>query len=241
MLIGVDEAGRGPVLGPLVICALRSEDPDWLFELGVKDSKMTAPSRRADLYEILTERCSYCTVSIPARTIDTARETMTMNRLEVLGFTSALASLIEGRTVKHPDLPDPVTIKLDRKGGRGDHIYLDAADVNAERFGTLIGRGLGELGISFPEIISEHKADSKYPVVSAASIVAKVTRDGRIAELAESMGEEIGSGYPSDPVTRKFLENWVRRNGDVPDFARRSWDTSNKILQGIGQSKLTDF
>jgi ribonuclease HII len=238
---GVDEAGRGPVLGPLVICALHSPDPEWLFDLGVRDSKITTAERRYHLYDILSERCSYSIVSIPAGTIDSARKGMTMNSLEVHGFSSVIASLILGKPVRHPDLPEPVTIEVIRGGMKIDRIYLDAADVDADRFGTGIGSELNDLGISIPEIVSEHRADGKYPVVSAASIVAKVTRDRRIGDIAGSIGEDIGSGYPSDPVTRKFLEEWIRRFGDLPDFARRSWDTSKNLLRQIGQSRLTDF
>ncbi|MGA1821754.1 MAG: ribonuclease HII [Thermoplasmatota archaeon] len=241
MIAGVDEAGRGPVLGPLVICALSSRDPEWLFGLSVKDSKITSPERRSELHDILTERCSYCLVSIPAGAIDAARENMTMNRLEVLGFTSALASLVEKRSVRHPDLPDAVIIKVHDKGGRIESVYLDAADVDAGRFGTNIRSELDRMGIRIPDIISEHKADARYPVVSAASIIAKVSRDRSIEEISESVSTDIGSGYPADPVTRAFLESWVRKNGDLPEFARRSWDTSRNILRDMGQSRLSDF
>jgi ribonuclease HII len=86
-------------------------------------------------------------------------------------------------------------------------------------------------------IISEHHADQKYPVVSAASIIAKVTRDQRIAEIENQYGY-FGSGYPSDERTIRFLEDWVRKHGSFPGFVRKSWKTISRIEQEIRQTKL---
>ena len=92
--------------------------------------------------------------------------------------------------------------------------------------------------LSFDCIIkSEHKADLNYPVVSAASIIAKVERDNEIKKLAEKYGA-IGSGYPGDEVTVKFLKNWMEENNSLPDFARNSWDTSRRALDKKFQKKL---
>jgi len=80
-------------------------------------------------------------------------------------------------------------------------------------------------------ITSEHQADVKYPIVSAASILAKVQRDMLIKQLGENAGYDIGSGYPADPKTIGFLEGWVNEHGSLPDFARSSWETSKRILE----------
>jgi len=111
--------------------------------------------------------------------------------------------------------------------------YVDSSDVRAERFANdilnLLPRKI--------RIISEHHADEKYPVVSAASIIAKVTRDQRIDEIRKMHGE-FGSGYPSDPRTIHFLRDWFRRNGSFPDFVRRSWKTATMIEQEFRQATL---
>jgi len=86
-------------------------------------------------------------------------------------------------------------------------------------------------------IISEHNADEKYPIVSAASILAKVRRDELVRDLERTVGKEIGSGYPADPKTVRFLENWVMDHGTLPDFARNSWETSRNILGRAGKTQ----
>jgi ribonuclease HII len=101
---------------------------------------------------------------------------------------------------------------------------VDASDVLADRFKQHIAENL-----SFKvQIISEHKADARYPIVSAASILAKVERDKAISELQKKHGN-IGCGYPTDPSTIKFLEGWIRKFGSYPDFVRRSWKPAKRV------------
>jgi len=89
-------------------------------------------------------------------------------------------------------------------------------------------------------LISEHKADDKFLIVGAASIVAKVTRDQLVAELSDTFGP-VGSGYPSDPVTIQFLEGYIREHGCPPSCARRTWKTVGEILTRVSQQGLVDF
>ncbi|MEO2151636.1 MAG: ribonuclease HII, partial [Thermococcus sp.] len=128
-----------------------------------------------------------------------------------------------------------------------DVVYADAADVDEERFGRELKERLGFKA----EIIAKHRADALFPVVSAASIVAKVTRDREIEKLKAEYGE-IGSGYPSDPRTRAFLENYYREHGAFPPIVRRGWKTLKKIEEKLkaemetkkskkGQLSLEDF
>ena len=90
------------------------------------------------------------------------------------------------------------------------------------------------------KIIAEYKADDTYPIVGAASIVAKVHRDRAIKQLAKKHGP-MGSGYPSDPDTRKFVEVWIREHKTIPDFVRKSWGTTRNIIEKAEQKPLTDF
>ena len=116
-------------------------------------------------------------------------------------------------------------------------IYIDAADVNEKRFGLVF-----EEAFPLAKIVSRHKADQHYLVVSAASIIAKVERDNAIEKLKEKVGEDFGSGYPADPKTKSFLNNIFRKNKKFPPYVRESWDTAKKIKDELTKAKkLTDF
>jgi ribonuclease HII len=108
-----------------------------------------------------------------------------------------------------------------------DSAFVDAADVNPMRFAQNVRREYGR----HIKIISEHKADVRYPIVSAASILAKVKRDEEVQLLEEQIGQEIGSGYPSDVRTQRFLKNWVKEHGSLPTFVRHSWRTAQAVLK----------
>ncbi|CAD5244340.1 ribonuclease HII [Thermococcus camini] len=207
-LAGIDEAGRGPVIGPMVIAAVVVDERNVpkLEELGVKDSKKLTPRRREKLFdEIISLLDDYVVLELWPEEIDSREGTL--NEFEVENFVKALNSL----KVK-PDV-----------------IYIDAADVKEARFGEDIRKRLNfEAGI-----VAEHKADDKFVPVSAASIIAKVTRDRAIEKLKGEYGE-IGSGYPSDPRTRAFLENYYREHGEFPPIVRRSWKTLKKIEEKLG-------
>jgi ribonuclease HII len=206
-LAGIDEAGRGPVLGPMVIGAVvvDEEKLPLLKELGVRDSKKLTPKRREHLFEEITNIVDdYVLLVLLPQQIDSREGTL--NEFEVENFVKALNSL----KVK-PDV-----------------VYIDAADVKEERFGEEIGKRLEFKA----EIVAEHGADDKFLPVSAASILAKVTRDREIERLKKEYGE-IGSGYPSDPRTREFLEEYYRKHDDFPPIVRRTWKTLKKIAEKI--------
>jgi ribonuclease HII len=122
-----------------------------------------------------------------------------------------------------------------------DVCYVDAADVNEQRFGKDI-RAL----LSFkPQMISEHKADERYPIVGAASILAKVTRDEAVRHIARELEPKLhlplGSGYPADPLTKKFLTTWVAQFGSLPPHVRHSWETCQKLLREHKTKTLDKF
>lgn len=210
LVAGVDDAGRGPIIGPLMIAGVLMDERDLpkLKELGVKDSKMLSPSRREELaIEIRRQALKYHVVSLsPAeidKVVETGRKFHRLNRLEAHTMAKVIDAL------------------------RPDVAYVDASDVNADRFREHI-----EEKLTFRvNIISEHKADVKYPIASAASIIAKVERDLAIQRLKEKHANvgDIGSGYASDPTTVEFLEKWVARYGEYPEFVRKSWKPAKEI------------
>jgi len=218
MICGVDEAGKGPVMGPLTIAGVCFNDEEIVNALGVKDSKKHAPKRREMFEKIIKEKCeSFEILIIPASDIDDMRKVMTMNEIEVFAFTKVIKKL-------KPDL-----------------CYVDAADVNEKRFGENIKKQLPKR----TEIISKHKADDLFPVVSAASILAKTRRDYEISLIAEKLESKInkpmGSGYPADQITRSFLETWVKTYGKLPPHTRKSWNTAKKLMNSVSMKRLDDF
>lgn len=212
MICGVDEAGKGSVLGPMVIAAVGISSEDILEGIRVRDSKLLSAKERERLYKIIKKKCQVATVRLDAQQIDIMRRDMTLN--EAVARSHA-----------------QVIIKLSP-----DYAYLDACDVNTFRYAEMVKNHL----IQPCEIISEHHADEKFPVVSAASIIAKVTRDRAIATLAKKYGT-IGSGYPSDPVTINFLNSYIDEYRVPPPIARKSWKTVSAILSRKSQRNLDDF
>lgn len=207
MISGVDEAGRGSVIGPLVIAGVLFDENDLpkLMDIGVKDSKLLSPHRREELaVQIKDLALIYHVVFLSPVEIDivveSKRKLHKLNRLEA----KAMAKVIK---ILKPDI-----------------IYVDAADVLADRFKEHIAENLN----FNPKIVSEHKADLTYPIVSAASIIAKVERDHVILQLQKKHGN-IGCGYPSDPKTIKFLEGWIGKFGSYPNFVRKSWKTAKRL------------
>jgi len=206
LVAGVDDAGRGSIIGPLVIAGvlMKEEELPKLVELKVRDSKLLSPHRRETLaVEIKRIVEKYSVVKLSPKEIDkvveTGRKLHRLNRLEA----QTMAKVIE--TLK-PDIA-----------------YVDASDVLAERFKQHI---LECLPFKL-RIISEHKADRKYPIVSAASIIAKVERDKEITELTNKYGD-LGCGYPTDPKTISFLQKSLEKYGEYPDFIRKSWKPAKK-------------
>jgi len=218
MICGVDEAGRGPVVGPLVIAGVNFENSLELIENNVRDSKKITPKRREMLSKIIKESAvNYEIIIIYASDIDNMRKIMTLNKIEVNAFSKIIEKL-------KPDI-----------------CYVDAADVDDERFGKNI---LSRLSFK-TEIISKHKADDIYPVVGAASILAKTKRDEEVQTIAQELKKKLdiplGSGYPADPVTQKFLRKWIKTYGELPPHTRNSWKTAQNLLRESKIKKLDEF
>jgi len=207
LIAGVDDAGRGAIIGPLVIAGILVDEEGLrdIEALGVKDSKALRPNRRESLAkEILRLVKDYCIKRIdPAeidRVVEAGKRLHRLNRLEAKVMAEVITRL------------------------RPTVAYVDASDVLPERFGRHISE---EIPFKV-KIVSEHKADKTYPVVSAASIIAKVERDRIISDLRREYGD-FGSGYASDSRTIRFLEEWIKMHDDYPSFVRRSWAPAKKI------------
>lgn len=209
---------KGSVLGPMVLCGIcfiRSR-LNFLSEIGVKDSKKLTPKRRSELANILKNNCYSLNIKvISSQEIDERQhKKITLNRLEEVKMAEIVSDL-------KPDI-----------------VFIDAADVNEQRFGKSIEK---LLNYKPKKIVSKHKADDLYPIVSASSIVAKDKRDALIEELHKNYGN-FGSGYPSDVKTIEFLRKYIKTKKMAPKFARLSWETTKKIIdEELFNKKITDF
>ena len=206
--IGVDEAGRGPAIGPLVVCALsiKKTERKYLNDLGVQDSKKLSRERRELVYEKLMGKSEEhgwgigVEICHPAN-IDKWMETGTLNSLEVELFAKAIQKAGVAADV--------------------NCLFLDACDVNEKRFGENVSEALGS-NWKKCSVDSRHKMDTNDVLVAAASIIAKVNRDKEISILSRNEGLDLGSGYPSDQVTKRAID--LLCCGEIPhEMLRWSW------------------
>lgn len=212
MYCGVDEAGRGSVLGPLVVGAVYAEDDEGLKAIGVRDSKKLTPKARESMFAEITASYPYRIVIASAADIDERRKRLSLNVIELDMFAEAVSAFDSGTV--YADCPDP-----------NEMMFSSALSVK------LNGRS----------VIGRHKADDTYPVVSAASIVAKVTRDRMVEEISAEFGMDVGSGYPSDEVTMRFIEKWIKDKGRPPMHTRCSWEPVRHLMSASRNTKLTDW
>ena len=202
MICGVDEAGKGPVIGPLVVAAVVVNNAKDIANLGIKDSKQLTKRKRKELANLIKEKFNFAVEIIEPKIVDEYRRRNKLNELNREAFERLISKL------------DP------------NVAYVDAADVNEKRFGSQIKASLTNKKDT--DVISMHKADAKIEVVAAASIIAKETRENEIEKLKEKIGD-FGSGYPSDERTIKFLKSFYADNGKWPTGTRESWKTLERI------------
>ena len=216
---GVDDAGRGPIIGPLVVAGVLVPDelePE-LRALGVRDSKLLTPEVRTKLdAKIRASALKVSLVEAFPKEIDACvlhgGPFWRLNQLEARMMANVLADLVPREA------------------------YVDASDVNEGRFREGIRDFLPQ-SLKRMKIISEHHADRNFPVVSAASIIAKVRRDALVGELHSEYGD-FGSGYLTDPKTMSFLRTWRQAHREYPPIVRMSWRTIRGLEAEIGQTRL---
>lgn len=206
-VLGIDEAGRGSVIGPLVIAGVHIEESKLkIFErMGVKDSKKISPAKRKVLARKIKKMAEYSTVHITAKDIDNLRaKEINLNEIEKIAMLKIINEI------------------------KPKKLIVDAVDVNAKRFELELKEILKDVDIK-----AEHGADDNYLPVSAASIVAKVERDEVIAEIKKEYRKtgDLGSGYPSDKKTIEFLKNFTY--DEMPYFVRKSWKTVENFKNDI--------
>lgn len=230
ILCGADEAGRGALLGPLIvsIVAVKQSGIKRLSEIGVRDSKLLSSKRRGKIYDEILDIAEDTKVGIitPHEINEAMASHISLNELEAKHFSM---------------LFDQIEMHV-------HSVYLDSPDVIPERFGERFSmysskatkvKGIKahvDKGVEYTRVISEHKADVKYPVVSAASIIAKVTRDREVKKLEKKLRLKIGSGYPSDTLTIETIRGNMK-NHALNEHIRDRWAT----LERIRQKSISDY
>jgi len=217
LICGIDEAGRGPVLGPLVMCGLlvKEEDEKGLVKLKVRDSKLLTKVKRESLFDKIKDiSYKYEIIAIYPDEIDHAvnnHDGLNLNKLEARKSAEIINLL------------------------KPDKAIVDAPSNNIKSYKQYLFELINNKKI---KLILEHKADLNYPIVSAASILAKVTRDNEIEKIKKKIKIDFGSGYMSDPKTVNFLEKYYEK---YPELFRKSWLPYRDIVNKKFQSKLEDF
>ncbi len=214
LICGVEEAGRGPVIGPMIICGvlIDKKSEKELEKLGVKDSKLLTPKKREQLFNsICSVAKDFVITVVSPKEIDTAvnSDKSNLNLLEAEKFAAVINTL-------KPDL-----------------VYVDCPSNNTQAY----KQTMQDFVKVETQLVVENKADKNYIVVGAASILAKVTRDREIEKLKRKHKIEFGSGYPADPFTKQFLEKNYKK---YPIF-RKSWASWKNVAKKNGQRKLNLF
>lgn len=201
IVCGIDEAGRGSFVGPMAIAGVALDESRLykLDEAGVRDSKLLSPRARARLYDIILENSTSCMVRrVRPRTIDNSVVFHGLSTLEM----DRMAYII-----RHI---------------RADTYYVDSCYADADLFGSMLAKKSGN-----PHVCAYTKAELRYTVVAAASILAKVARDRSIQHIRRH--HPVGSGYPGDKKTAAYIGTVYRATGKFPKFTRSSWYTACRI------------
>mgnify|MGYP006283199203 FL=1 len=223
-VVGIDEAGKGPVVGSMFIGFCYAYLADGLKDLngfqealqrdfGVKDSKLLSAKKRGEIYSRLREKLEIKYAQLTPALIDSNNSSgKKLNELEIEAIVKVIEEI-------EPNL-----------------VIIDALTSNPTKFAHEI-----ESRLSFEcKIIAENKADSKYPVVAAASIVAKQLREQELEEIRQNIGIDVGSGYPSDPKTKEFIKN----NYDSKEFDfifRKCWQTYKNCLNEKVEKTIDEY
>ncbi|MCK5321271.1 ribonuclease HII [Candidatus Pacearchaeota archaeon] len=214
-LIGIDDAGRGPVLGPMVLAGvlIESSEEMGLKKMGAKDSKLLTSRQRGEIKEKIVARFKYCVKVSEPIAID---ESDNLNYLEAIKAAMIVNELTE-------DLDESVKV------------VIDCPSVNISSWSSDVQKLIEK-----PQLVSlvcEHKADLNHPVVSAASIVAKEKREDEMKKLRQEFGIDFGSGYPADPKTKEFIEGNFN-NLKYKKIIRFSWNTVKRLVKVKNQQSL---
>jgi ribonuclease HII len=204
--VGIDEAGRGCIIGPMVIACVAADDADrrWFWANNVRDSKLVPAKQRDELAKRIKDRCWFEARVASAKEIDKAvfDRSRTLNGLELEHMADLLREFVDAHD--------------ERKAVA----LIDAPSINAQGFleKLYVASGWEDM----ERLKAKHEADRTDRTVAAASIIAKAEREQLIAKLKKELGVDFGSGYCHDERTKAYLKTALR--GAV--YVRWSWKTA---------------
>ena len=217
--LGIDDAGRGPVIGPMILAGvlIDPKEEKYLKSIGVKDSKTVTQKRREFLEQIIKEKAKsfQVLITLPDEIESQNKAGIKLNEVEAIECAKIINEL--------------------NKGEDKIKIILDCPSPGIQKWGDYLKTHVKNL--SNLEISCEHKADRNHVSVAAASILAKCMRETEMTKLKEKYGSEIGSGYTSDPATQKFLAKYADKYKNDGIF-RKTWITWKKAVEFLKQEKL---
>lgn len=208
-VLGIDEAGRGPVIGPMIVAGVMIQEGEESLLEGSKDSKKLLHKKRLELDKKIKENSIYKIIEVYPKEIDEAvnSKIINLNWLEAYKQAEIINSL------------------------KPDKAIIDCPSPNLKAFKNYLKNLLENKNI---ELIVEHKADENYITSSAASILAKVRREEIMDEIKKKYGN-TGPGYTSNDATKKFIaENYNK----YPEIFRHSWSTFKRLSQKEKQKEL---
>ncbi len=220
--LGIDDSGRGPTIGPMILagCLIDKNLEKELKKLGVKDSKLLNKDKREILAEIIRKKAFSYHIAIVSPT-------------EIDGKISIGFNLNRIEAVKSARIINKINRGLDKI-----NVIVDCPSPNTKKWGEVLKTYVNKKDNLIFNI--EHKADLNHIACSAASIIAKSTREKEIKKIKDKIGKDFGSGYPSDPITRKFLKDHVTRYKKEGIF-RKSWVSWKQAKMEKEQKKLGEY
>jgi ribonuclease HII len=219
LILGIDDAGRGPVIGPMILAGvlINKEDEPILREFGAKDSKQLTPQKREEIAAKIKEKFRFHYESTSAEEIDSRiRMGTNLNKIEAIKAAKIINELL-------------------KEVNEITKVIIDCPSPNTEAWKLDVLRYIEKKNIA--DLHCEHKADVNHITCSAASIIAKTTRDFQIELIKKEVGIDFGSGYCTDPLTKKFLDEHFLEFKNKGLF-RHSWDTFDQEQLKREQKKL---
>ena len=230
LFIGIDDSGRGPIIGPMVLAGVAAtpKQIQLMKKQGVKDSKKLSRVMRENLYKIIKKNSvAHHIVKVYPKEIDSrASVGLNLNDIEAIKAASIINSIMQ----------DKEFVSVNKKEDERPTVIIDCPSTNTKAWKLYVKKYVNHDAI----FLVEHKADINHVIVGAASILAKVTRDAEIDKIKKQIGINFGSGYPSDPNTVKFLGEYSKKFSNIGIF-RKTWATWHNLKSGQSQKKLGDF
>lgn len=214
-ILGIDEAGRGSVIGPLVVAGVMidEKDEEKLRKIGVKDSKMLKPHQRERLYPLIKKIAKdYVALQVSAKEIDELMKIKNLNIIEAEKMAQIIKTL------------------------GADIAYVDTPQASTEKFKAI----LLNLAKNHTKIIAENYCDETYPVCSAASIIAKVERDREVEKIKKIVGFNFGVGYSHDKRSIEFVKKCLKDKKCL-EYIRHSWVTVDGLKSKKEQKSLKEY